>query len=806
MVKERYKESGSKFLDYNHRFRWGILCTVAIIFSIILFPNLVITRHQYTLGDVAERDIKSPRDFFIEDQAATEINRQQSVENVLTVYDYDADLARTLSRKVEAAFTEMRAASAAQVIPETPKPVSNESSGKMAGASNEPSKPVISDHRKYLEEKLGIRVNEGAYKALEKVGFSEEISNLINRILHEILSNGVVTNKEILLKESEKGIILRNVRTKKEQELHQLKKVYGLDQAKTMVRIVGQPLLSDLDYSILNLVVDFVQRLIQPNITLNRSETQERKNKTAAEIKPVLHKIKAGEMLLREGELVTGVQLLKLQTLETQTEKKQVFLSSAGAAMLLMCLLVTTYILHLSQLGRLPAEHNKSLLFMASVFLTFFFLAELSCQLSEVLTLNSSIPIQMSSMWYGIPLAAGAMIVCVFMGLTIAIPLAAVMAVSFAVIFENNLTIFLYFLISGTMAAYWTRHCRQRKVFITAGAKLGLLNILLVTSIDFYLAEFFGTKFFWDWAFAFMGGLGAGIVTAGIVPLAEIAFGYTTDISLLELASLDRPILRQLMIKAPGTYHHSVIVGSLVEAAASEIGANPLLAKVCGYYHDIGKIKKPLYFIENQLGGINKHDKLAPSMSSLILISHIKHGVEIAKENKLGQIIIDSIRQHHGTSIIQYFYKKARKQKGEDSVNIDDFRYSGPKPQTREIGLVMLADVVEAASRTLDDPTPSRIQGLVKDLFNNILSDGQLDECELTLKDLHNIARSFDKILIGIHHHRIEYIEKRSSANTNGKGRTGNGSSDRKPAKLLRDIAGRNRADGKGHLRRVRLP
>jgi cyclic-di-AMP phosphodiesterase PgpH len=474
--------------------------------------------------------------------------------------------------------------------------------------------------------------------------------------------------------------------------------------------------------------------------------------------------------------------------------------------MLLMCLLVTTYILHLSQLGRLPAEHNKSLLFMASVFLTFFFLAELSCQLSEVLTLNSSIPIQMSSMWYGIPLAAGAMIVCVFMGLTIAIPLAAVMAVSFAVIFENNLTIFLYFLISGTMAAYWTRHCRQRKVFITAGAKLGLLNILLVTSIDFYLAEFFGTKFFWDWAFAFMGGLGAGIVTAGIVPLAEIAFGYTTDISLLELASLDRPILRQLMIKAPGTYHHSVIVGSLVEAAASEIGANPLLAKVCGYYHDIGKIKKPLYFIENQLGGINKHDKLAPSMSSLILISHIKHGVEIAKENKLGQIIIDSIRQHHGTSIIQYFYKKARKQKGEDSVNIDDFRYSGPKPQTREIGLVMLADVVEAASRTLDDPTPSRIQGLVKDLFNNILSDGQLDECELTLKDLHNIARSFDKILIGIHHHRIEYIEKRSSANTNGKGRTGNGSSDRKPAKLLRDIAGRNRADGKGHLRRVRLP
>ncbi len=323
------------------------------------------------------------------------------MDKVLTVYDYDSDLARVLTRKVEAAFAEMRVASDVQDSPETQKPASNDSSDEMTDAAANPSKSVMTDKRKYLEEKLAIRVNEGAYRALEKVGFSKEISDLINRILQEILSNGVVTNKEILLKESEKGIILRNVRTKKEQELQQLKKIYGLDQAKTMVRIVGQPLLSDLEYALLNLVVDFVQRLIQPNITLNRSETQERKNKTAAEIKPVLHKIKAGEMLLREGELVTEVQLLKLQTLETQTQKKQILLSSIGAAMLLMCLLITTYVLHLNQPGRLPAEHNKSLLFMASVFLTFFFLAKISCKLSEVLTQSSAIPIHMASMWFG---------------------------------------------------------------------------------------------------------------------------------------------------------------------------------------------------------------------------------------------------------------------------------------------------------------------------------------------------------------------------------------------------------------------
>ena len=805
MSKDKNKDSATQTLASARRFRWGILISVTVLFSIILFPNLVVPKHQYDLGDVAERDIKSPRDFFIEDTAATETNRQLAIAAVLTVYDYDDALAASLISKVDEAFDLMRSAAGH----------SFEGRRQLSAADDADQKPTtevqhtvsneINDPRKYLEEKLGIRVSKGAFTALEKVGFKKDISDLINRILVKILDNGVVTNKEILLKESEKGIILRNVGSKEEKNLRQLKRYYGLDQAKTMVRIVGQPLLNDLDYGLLNLVVDFVQRLIQPNITLNRSETEERKNKSAADIKPVLHKIKAGEMLLREGERVTEVQLLKLKTLDAQTKKEQVFLTSSGAAMLLLLLLVTTYILHLDHPGPLSAAHNKSLLFMASVFLTFFFMAQISSKLSEVLTINATAPIGMSSIWFGMPLASGAMIICLFMGLPIALPLTVVMAISFAVIFENSLTIFLYFLINGTMAAYWIRNCRERKVFIVAGAKLGLLNILLVTAVNFYLAELSGPKLLWDWAFAFLGGIGAGIVTAGLAPLVEITFGYTTDISLLELANLDRPILRKLMLEAPGTYHHSVIVGSLVEAAASEIGANHLLAKVCGYYHDIGKSKKPLYFIENQRAGKNKHDKLAPSMSSLILIAHVKDGVEIARENKLGQVIVDTIRQHHGTSLIKYFYEKAKKRKGEDTVNIDDFRYPGPKPQTREAGLVMLADVVEAASRTLDNPTPARIQGLVQNLINNIFSDGQLDECELTLKDLHKIARSFNKILNGIHHHRIEYNEKRTPAGENGKGRPKNGSPDRQQAKQAQNLPKKDHSNGSGHLKRLGL-
>jgi putative nucleotidyltransferase with HDIG domain len=803
---EKSKEPINKFLESNTQIRWAILVLATMLFIIILYPSLVITKHPYNLGDVVERDIKAPKDFFIEDQAVTDKNRQQAIAEVLTVYDHDPNLANVLKRKVEQAFGDLRTVIESSRKIEPQEMENQLEPAEILPAEQNPSlQTLLWEKQEQFEETIGIDLSKGAYRALAREEFSKNLANLIAKILNKILSNGVVTNKEILLKELDKGVILRDVSTKKEKIAGNLNQFYGLNQAKALVRTIGQPYLQDLDYTLKNLVVDFVQELIQPNITLNRSETQERENKIAKEIKPVLYKIKAGEMLLREGARVTEFDLLKLEALQAQTKKEQILLSSLGAAMLLMCLLVTTYILHLNYQGRMATYHIKNLLLIASLALTFIFLAEISASFAALLTQNSPVPIPGSSIYFGIPLAAGAMIICLFLGLTIAVPMALVMAIGFAIILQNNFEMFLYFLINSTMAAYWLRDCRERKVFITAGTKLGLLNVVLATAIHLYMGELSSSKLLWDWAFAFMGGIVTGIVTAGIVPLVEITFDYTTDITLLEFANLDRPIMRRLMIEAPGTYHHSVIVGSLVEAAAMEIGANPLLAKVCGYYHDIGKIKKPLYFIENQTGGRNRHDKLAPSMSGLILIAHIKDGVEIAREKKLGQVITDTIRQHHGTSIIKFFYEKAKQKKGADAVKIDDFRYPGPKPQTKEAGLVMLADVVEAASRTLDNPTPSRIKGLVQNLINQIFSDGQLDSCELTLKDLHNIAKSYNKILYGIHHHRIEYSERRSADNGNEKGKLKNGSSDRQQAKQSQDLKEEDSTNGNRHLKRLGL-
>ena len=804
------KNNLERFFGLERHFRWLLLAAVTAAIIVVLFPSLIISQRSYVSGDVVERDIKATKDFLFEDEPATEQQRAQAVDRILSVYDHNTALTAYLVQQVSTAFDDMRGViTAASATAE--KTIADEDDAD-ATPFETPDGPLVDRppatrslhdlvlvQKPAFEKTMGITFSQGAFAILEKEAFSVDISNDIIRILSEILDNGVVANKELLLRESEKGITLRQIGQKTERTVTNLKQFYGLDQSKVMVRIIGQPLLKDINYNLRNLIVDVVQRLLVPNITLNSRETEDRKKQAAAEIQPIFYKIKAGEMLLREGERVSEIQLLKLKAFEAQTTTEEVLAKSVGVAIIILCLLVSLFVLHRGRFLNIPGGVNKNLLFICTMLLVIVFAAKISASLADSLASGAPIPIPAKAIFYGIPLAAGAMTICLFMGLEIAIPFAIITAFCTATIFHGRFDTFIYFLLNNALAAYWVQDCRERKVFIMAGLKLGLLNIVLAIASEVYSGNLSGMALLWSMAFAFAGGIGAGIMTLGLAPLMEFAFGYATDITLLELANLDRPLLRKLMIEAPGTYHHSMVVGNMVEAAAAEIGANPLLAKVCGYYHDIGKIKKPLYFIENQTDGVNRHDKLAPSMSSLILIAHVKNGVEIARENKLGQSIIDTIEQHHGKSLITYFYEKARQQKGDDAVKIEDFRYPGPLPQTREAGLVMLADVVEAASRTLENPTASRIQRLAQDLFNKIFSDGQLDNCELTLKDLHKIAGSYYKILTGIHHHRIEYSESPSRQN----GKDGHGSTDRQPPGNASGHAGQDRTESTGHLRRL---
>ncbi len=795
------KESAVYRLRSSQLVRWGILALISGIFYALLQPASAPQHYVYNLGDVVAEDVKAPADFFVEDVAATDEKRVQAVADVLTVYDLDTELAPRLTRQVRQSFSYCRS-----IIDNAGKKFVTQGWEDSISASEDTDLEKRLDKALFLAvpeftEKIGVAIIKEAYPALVKDRFSKDAEDLIIKIISQILENGVVANKEILLQESDRGIVFREINTKTETIVTNLKRIYGMDQAKTMVRVIGQPILKNQSYVLKNLIVDISQGLLQPNITLNKSATEDRKKTAAADIKPILYKIKAGEMLLREGERVTKVQLLKVKALESQTRTEPVKFENAGAVTIVACFLFTLYFLFLRHPRHVSHDNNKDMLFIAIILIAFLLLLKFAAAYTAITVEEASPASQKLTLYFGTPLSAGAMIIYLFMGLNVAIAFALVISVCAAMICVQGFGLFIYFFLSGAMAAYWLRDCRERKVFIKAGLKLGLFNCILATAVNMFSIELSVAVLLRDWAMAFVGGISAGILTAGLTPIVELAFDYTTDIKLLELANLDRPVLRKLMMEAPGTYHHSVVIGSLVEAAATEIGANPLLAKVCGYYHDIGKVKQPLYFIENQARGKNKHDKLAPSMSSLILIAHIKNGVEIARKHKLGQPIIDTIRQHHGTSLIRFFYEKAKKLKGEENVNIENFKYHGPRPQTREAALVMLADVVEAASRTLDNPTPARIQGLVQNLINKIFSDGQLDECDLTLKDLHLIAKSFNQILTGIHHHRIEYPD----SPTQGTGKGKNGNSDRQQAKPVQDRPERDSEENKGHLKRLGL-
>lgn len=732
---------------------WVLLLAITLVFTFFQTPEQQLVNYNFQVGDVAQRDIKAPRDLLVEDREVSEERRNQARDTVRIVYDLDADLLPRILADIEAAMAIGRSLF-------EPEPGQTGDAGTTAGKKPDPTFAMVLETKPLFEEKLGIQISEGAYSILHKHRFDTEITQKIQTIMEKVLSNGVVANKELLLEQEHKGIILRNIRSSEEQVINNLKVFYGPDQAKAMVRIEGEPLLRKVNYNLTNLIVDICQRLLQPNIFMNKNETQARILAAQATINPVMYQIKAGEMIVREGERVDKTRLIKLNALQEQTVVKTVYASATGIALLTFTLLLVSYLLFFRHHTALETDHNKHMIFLALGLILYLGVIKLSTYLVQSADPNQAWDLGTASFFMAIPLPAAAMICCLFLGFSIAIYFSLVLSVLASISFGGSFEAFIFFLLSCSMAAFWAKARQTRKNFIMTGVKLAVFNSFLALALGFYaLAQPDPMILAREMIIAFCGGIFSAILTIGFCPLIEIVFDYTTEAKLLELANLDQPLIKKLMIEAPGTYNHSVIVATLAEAAASAIRANSLKAKVMAYYHDIGKLDKIMYFIENQADGKNRHDKLSPSMSALILIQHVKKGVELARSHKLGNEIIEGITQHHGTSLIKFFYNKALKS-GKDNVEEGNFRYPGPKPQTRETGIVMLADVVEAAVRALDRPTPSRIRGRVKELINDIFADGQLEECELTLKDLHQIAKSFNNILTSIYHSRIEYTDK----------------------------------------------
>jgi len=790
----------------TERLRWFILIALSLIISFFLFPSILTKPKVYKLGDVAEADIKASHDFLVEDKAQTENHREKAVKEVLSVYDFDRS-ASNLATRLKEAFSLGRAflsKSAAE---------GGVGSEKTATVSVD-QKPPSNEAEEMIQLKnrffglLEIPPKEDMFETLLSLRFPSQIEKAVMQLIKVVIEKGVVSNRQMLESQIEKGgIVLHEIFAKSEITVRDFNLFYDLQSAKQHIVNQTETINKWLKNPEENAVaITLAQALLKPNLTYNQRETESRKDQARTAIKPTYFKIKRGEMLVREGELIGPDHLIKLTEQSKSKSQNRVDMIGCVPAMTILIGMLFSVIYIIGFKGpRTFRGEGRDLLFNSLTLLGLFIFIWAYDFVAEEIARGFYFLTQ-RALLYAMPVACGSILISIFQGIGMATTFSLAISVLGALITGGKVEFFLYFFISSLVAAYGVKDCRERGILIKTGLIVGLINIILALSIEMINSSFYSIESTIAASSGFIGGILAGVIATGILPLIEMSFGFTTDIKLLELANLDQPLLRSLMVQAPGTYHHSVITSSMVEATAKAVNANPLLARVSAYYHDIGKMKKPLYFIENQMGGENRHEKLAPSMSSLILISHVKDGVELAKENKIGREIIDIIQQHHGTSLISFFYQKAKDRmvvKGGKATEIkeEDFRYPGPKPQTKEAGLVMLADMVEAATRSLVDPTPARIQGLVQKMINKVFSDGQLDECELTLKDLHEIAKSFNKTLSGIFHQRVEYPEMVTRFAKKGR----NGDTDQLSTEATRPKRTENREELDEGLKRLGL-
>lgn len=501
------------------------------------------------------------------------------------------------------------------------------------------------------------------------------------------------------------------------------------------------------------------RQLIQSNLVLDTEKVNQARQEAYDAVEPV--RIMQGEIIVRKGDVVRAehIQLLT-----------DVGLIKTGRDYGVLAGLILTVIGIMTFMGFfLHQEHGKVLQngtqlgLIGSVLVAVVAMGKLFSMLnwSDAAYLN--------------PSALLGLLLTLLIDAQVASIATVVLAVILGLVFEMNWIVTVLALVGGLTAVLSVSKVSQRGDVMRAGFIVGGVNAFFLVALGLASQNL---------ALALRGYLGllsgvlASVIAIGVLPYLESLFKITSPIRLLELSNPNHPLLRRLMLEAPGTYHHSILVGNLAEAAAESIGADGLLARVGAHYHDIGKLRRPYFFVENQVGKDNPHDKMAPSLSTLIITSHVKDGLELASEFKMPPVVTQFIAQHHGTDLVRFFYHRACEASEDDTVEERDFRYLGPKPQGKEVAIVSLADATEAAVRSISKPNPGKIEGLVRKIIKDRLNSGELDESDLTFQDMDRIANAFTKVIMGMFHARVEYPEQITKEEIEGK-KAKNGSFDK---------------------------
>lgn len=505
----------------------------------------------------------------------------------------------------------------------------------------------------------------------------------------------------------------------------------------------------------------------RPTYVVDTEEMEKRRVKTRERIQPVRRRISKGEVIVRSGEIVKAEHVEVFERLNLNRTSRRPAGGLFGGALIggVAVALLFGYVAYFRPEGR---GRFRDLAFAGIVLAIAVGLAKgvrfLLLTDAQITVLGASIP-------FFSPFVMPAVLAPVLIALFVDAPLALFANGTLAVLLHialraKSLDFFLAVLLSGALAVMSIRKVNHRGDLTRAGALASFGNVAVIAGMAFMEGNPLNPQFSaWlvrDLGWGFLNGFLSAVIALGLLPYLETAFKTSTPMRLLELADLNLPLLRRLSSEAQGTFHHSIAVGTLAESAAERIGADALLCRVGSYYHDIGKLKRPHFFVENQAAGDNVHDSIKPNLSALAIMAHCRDGVEIARGGRLTREILDIVEQHHGTNLLTYFYVKSQTGgAGDDLGRREVFRYPGPKPQTREAAIVLLADAVEAATRSVERPTASSLKGMIKKIIQSRFLDGQFDECTLTLRDLSRVQQAFTKTILGMYHKRIEYPDQR---------------------------------------------
>lgn len=690
------------------------------------------------VGSIASSDIIAPADMTIEDKQTTEKRRDEAEEAVLPVYQVDPNVFLITEEKIREFF--------------------NSGREFIEGGVSEARKE---EFRRAVFDRYGLDISPSLLNMLIREKFSQSLEDSLISLIGKVSSRGIILSKNLFIHgEQEKGFVYIN--RQGNERVVQADAVMDIKQSQQ--RLTEEINNLEVSQRVKSVLTELSHLFISANVTYDKIETDRRKLRARESVEPVFYTIKKGKVIVRQGDEVSADALKQIRIINQNIQEKPSWLTNFLGTFLFFGLLFFILWYYLKSLLK-SREVLRYYIALGTTFILTLLFYKLSAFLADIFSQSSTFFLlrYTESYYYVFPYQFGVLLFAFLAEIPIAVIFLIINSLLVGYFFQANFYLVCFTLIGGFAAVYGIKH--YGRINRTSTFKAGIFLIapvnVFVILIFHLIRESMGPfqKLTSELIMGLFGGLLSAALAFLFLPIFELVFGFVTQSRLLELTNSELPIFRRMALEAPGSYHHSLLVASLAEKSAEEIKVDKMLVKAGAMYHDIGKLRRPEYFIENQTRNISMHDDLKPSMSALVIVNHVKEGLEKAKKLRLPKKIKDIIAQHHGNTLVRYFYQKAKEKYDPEMHKIgeESYRYTGPTPKSKEAGLIMLADSVEAAVRSLKVHTETNIKRVINEILNGYIQDGQLDDSQLSFKELKIIAASFLSTLYSIYHRRELY-------------------------------------------------